>query len=293
MKVSVWITSYNQRELLAEAIDSVLAQTLSPHEIIVVDDASSDGSQEMIREYKQKYPDLINPIFHANNTGVTQVRIDAITAATGEYITYVDGDDLFMQDKLEREVHVLEDNPDIDIVYSNHDYINTEGELLRQWITDEKPPEGNVFLDTFTRRFPHRSLFKMEMVKLDKWREIGLHDNQLAILEDYDMRIRLTKHLRVKYCDAILSRIRLHGTGLSSARRDVYFQNLLHILEKNKVLLSDLPEYERRDAIRSVSNMIGNIGFVGAKQLLWAGDMHKAMGVLLRSIGLKVDAIIS
>ncbi len=288
MNVSVWITSYNQKELLKEAVNSVLAQTLCPHEIIIVDDCSSDGSQAIIEEYKKRFPDIIKPILHPKNTGVTQVRIDALTAATGDYITYLDGDDLFMQNKLESEAHILDQNKDIDIVYSNHDYIDVNGEVIRQWVNDEMPPEGDVFLETFTRSFPDRSLFKMEMVRLEKWRTIGVHDINLSILEDYDMRIRLTNRLKVKYNNAVLSRIRSHGTGLSNVGRDVYFRCLLYILNKNKVLLDDLSPDIKRNAIRLMSNRISNIGFKGAKQLMNSRKWGNAIEMLFRSFFMKI-----
>ncbi|MBT7715794.1 MAG: glycosyltransferase family 2 protein, partial [Deltaproteobacteria bacterium] len=87
MKISVFITSYNQKKFLIEAIESVLNQTLSPFQIIVVDDSSKDLSQEVIAGYAARYPNLITPIFHKRNTGVAQVRIDALNAVNGDYVT--------------------------------------------------------------------------------------------------------------------------------------------------------------------------------------------------------------
>ena len=105
--ISVYITSYNQREFLAEAIDSVLAQTLPPHQIIVVDDCSTDGSQDIIADYARAHRGLFSPIYHRDNTGVAQVRADALAAVTGDLVTYVDGDDRYLPTKLEQEAAAL------------------------------------------------------------------------------------------------------------------------------------------------------------------------------------------
>ena len=95
MKISVYISSYNQKEYLQVAIESVLNQTFLPYEIIIVDDCSSDGSQELIKEYSKKYS-FIRYVFHKENKGIAQVRITALSKVTGDFVTYLDGDDLYL-----------------------------------------------------------------------------------------------------------------------------------------------------------------------------------------------------
>ena len=116
--ISVYVTSYNQREYLVEAVESVLAQTLPASQIIVVDDCSQDGSQDVIAEYATRHSQ-ITPIFHRNNLGVAQTRNHALQMTTGDYVTYVDGDDRFLPDKLAKEVELLDKSPEADVVFSN------------------------------------------------------------------------------------------------------------------------------------------------------------------------------
>ncbi|MDH5681419.1 MAG: glycosyltransferase family 2 protein [Spirochaetota bacterium] len=251
MKISVYITSYNQKDYLREAIESVLAQTLKAHEIIVIDDCSGDGSQELIADYEKRYPGLVRGLYHQANTGVAQSRVDALMAVTGDYVTYLDGDDRYLPTKLEKEAQVLRENPQAQIAFSNNYYMSEDGsQYLWKWIEKVKPPEGYVFKETFTRDYPMKSLFRMELVHYGSWKKIGFHYPGLHVFEDYDMRIRLTKHLNTAYYDEPLTEIRSHDHGLSKSRRETMLFALDTILERNRPLLDDLNPKERRKLIR-------------------------------------------
>jgi glycosyltransferase involved in cell wall biosynthesis len=267
MNISVFITSYNQRDYLLESIESVLAQTLPPTQVVVVDDASTDGSQDLIAGYHRRYPDLFTPIYHKHNTGVAQVRLDALNAVTGEYVTYVDGDDRYLPEKLERESAALTAHPGAQIAFSNNAYMSTDGkQYLRRWVDDEEVPQGNVFWQTFARMFPKRSLFRMELVEYAAWKAIGFHDTCLHIYEDYDMRIRLTKQLNVIYVDEVLTEIRTHSTGLSKSDLSVHFNALDYLYRKNRPLLDDSPDEIRAKALNLAGALIGQIGLRAARE---------------------------
>lgn len=266
-KISVYIPSYNQKNYLVEAIESVLAQNLKPHQIIIVDDCSNDGSQELIAKYAQKYPNLIYPIFHTNNSGVVQTRIDALNAVTGDYVTYVDGDDRFLPEKLELEFNTLSENTEAQIAYSNNYYINPEGQRVGVWAENETPAEGSIFKETFSRSFPKNNLFRMELINYQAWKSVGFHDPDITIYEDYDMRIRLTKHFKVAFCDVPLSEIRQHNKGLSKLKAKQHLASLEFIYHKNKVLLTDLNNSEQKDVKRGFNNFVNYISHKAASQL--------------------------
>jgi glycosyltransferase involved in cell wall biosynthesis len=240
MRISVYITSYNQKEYLVEAIESVLNQTLRPFQIVVVDDCSTDGSQELIASYASKYGDLFTPVFHAQNQGIARTRIDGVRAATGDYVSHVDGDDRFLPTKLEQEARLLRDNQDAQIAFSDYYYIDADGTRTGSWADRDKPPQGDVFCRTFARDFPKRGLFRNELTDREAWRRIGYYDPELSLYEDYEMLIRLTRHLRVAYHDEPLSEYRLHEVGLSRARAVEHLAALNYIYEKNKPLLEQV-----------------------------------------------------
>ena len=287
MNISVFITSYNQKNFLEEAIESVLDQTLKPSQIIIVDDCSIDGSRDMIEGYRSRYPDLITPILHERNTGVAQVRIDALNAVTGDYVTYVDGDDRFLPTKLEKEASVLKDNPHVQIAYSNNYYMTEDGTHTGMWIESERPPEGDVFRATFSRDFPRSSLFRMELVEYNAWEEVGFHDPNLFIYEDYDMRIRLTKQLRVKYHNEPLSEIRTHGAGLSKSVITKHIEAFKYIYKKNNQLLSDLPVGDKKHLNNKFKANIASLARAGVQKSLEDGNRKEAFRLFMEALKYK------
>lgn len=253
--VGVLITSYNQESLLRQAIESVLNQTVQPDKIIIVDDASEDDSRSMIQSYKNRYPKIIEPIFNDRNYGVTVSRRMAFSRFETRYVTYLDGDDLFSPEKIEKELDHIK-KKGTEIVYSDNYYIDQQNNILGTWAGDEHVPEGNVFKETFARDFPRRSLFRMEMVEREAWEKIGFHDQALSIYEDFDMRIRLTKECRTSYLNIPLSSIRLNTDGLSKRPPIEHVAALHFIFGKNKDLLNDLSLKDARYCRKMYSEWI-------------------------------------
>ncbi len=285
MKISVFITSYNQREVLREAIDSVVQQTLPPCQIIVVDDCSHDGSQDLIADYAREHGNLFTPIYHPANTGVAQARIDALQAVRGDYVTYLDGDDRYLPDKLKEEARTLQESPDARIAFSNNAYVTEDGnERIYTWIDGESPPQGDVFCQTFARAFPRDSLFRMELVRYEDWKRIGFHDPRFRIYEDYDMRVRLTKQLKVTYCDQVLSEIRWHQAGLSHSEWAVHFHWLNVLYRKNRGLLDDLDPPARRQALHMFHTTMRYVGrgalAAAVQRRQWREALRTARGML-------------
>jgi len=257
MKISVYITSYNQKDYLKTAIDSVLAQTLRPHEIIVIDDCSTDGSQELISEYVRKFPDIIKPIFHQVNTGVTQSRIDALAAVTGHYVSYLDGDDRYFPTKLEKEAALIKDNPGVQLVFSNFYFFNEKLNRQQVWIKNTLPPTGHIFKDVFSRNFPNQTLFRNELVDYNAWKDIGFHDPAINLYEDFEVKIRLTKRLKAAYQPEPLVEYRLHDKGLSRSKKERHLEALNYVYSKNMPLLDDLNPAEKKTVLKRVYYYLG------------------------------------
>jgi glycosyltransferase involved in cell wall biosynthesis len=288
MSISVFITSYNQKEYLVEAIESVLAQTLRASQIIVVDDCSQDGSRELISGYASRYS-VIMPIFHRRNLGVAQARNTALEAVTGDYVTYVDGDDRFLPTKLEMEAKFLDKNSSAQIAFSNVYHMQADGKRLGTWIGRQKPPQGDVFRQTFARDFPQGILFRNELVDYGAWKRIGFYDPRLRIYEDYDMRIRLTKHLRTVYIDEALSEYRGHDSSLRSAKSTEKLALFDYICTKNRALLDDLSVGEYRYVQQRLERWRAKLIRMAAKEALGVGqsepgDRRKAVNLYRRSL---------
>lgn len=118
-KVSVMVPTYNHRQFISECLDSILNQNYPNLEIVVADDASTDGSQEIIKEYEKKYPAIFKVILAEKNTGVTINCNRAFFACTGKYIAFTSGDDVMESGKLNKQISLMEQHPDC--IISHHE----------------------------------------------------------------------------------------------------------------------------------------------------------------------------
>jgi hypothetical protein len=136
--VSIFCVTYNHRPYIQQCLDSLLAQkTDFPFEIIVHDDASTDGTTEVIKEYELRYPEIVVPIYQKENQySKGNRRIMAsfmICVARGKYIAFCEGDDFWHRsDKLQRQVAVLQDDPRVSLVCSSWRVVSSEGSLVKE-----------------------------------------------------------------------------------------------------------------------------------------------------------------
>jgi len=122
-KVSTIIPAYNCERYIKETIESVLSQTYKDIELIIIDDGSTDRTGEIVRSFESK----VEYIRQSKNTGPSAARNRGIEKAKGEYIAFLDGDDVWMPTKIEEQIKLLESNKDIALVYSNGYNVNLSG----------------------------------------------------------------------------------------------------------------------------------------------------------------------
>lgn len=284
-KISVYITSYNQKAYLIEAIESVLNQTLRPFEIIIVDGCSTDGSQEVIERYALAHPNLIIPIYHKRNLGISRTRSDALEHVQGDLVTYLDGDDRFLPQKLEIELKTFINHPEAQIVYSNVYYIDADGRRIGLWADDTNlPPSGYVFREVFSRAFPQGSLFRNELVAYSCFKKVGFYDSGFQIYEDWELKIRLTKQFKVAYCHEPLVEYRLHSGGLSKSPAPLHLDLMKRAYKKNSHLLEDLPKTDRLMIEKGLSGKYASLAQRSAIETLKEGDRKLALKYWLESL---------
>ena len=133
-KISIIIPVYNAEGYLSRCFESILANNYENLEIIPVNDGSKDGSQKVIDEYKEKYPDIFNPIIQENQ-GIGMARNNGMEKATGEYIMFIDNDDFIDSDYIEKHIQEIEKN-DYDIVISGYKRVSDNKKIF-EVILDE------------------------------------------------------------------------------------------------------------------------------------------------------------
>ena len=125
-KVSIILCFYNEEKYLEKAIDSVLAQTYSNFELIIVNDGSTDGSNQIVKNY---HDDRIVYKSYEGNKRLAYARNRGLELATGDYVGFFDGDDIMMPDKIEKQVNYLEEHSEIIVVSGGYIYMDAEGNL--------------------------------------------------------------------------------------------------------------------------------------------------------------------
>ena len=135
-RISVVIPTYNNAEFLIKAIESVLDQKYEAYEIIVVDDGSTDDTQSVIKPYMAKIS-----YFLKSNTGVASARNVGINNAKGNYIAFLDSDDLWSNNKLKETVKVIEQYPDVGLIHTGAYRVNRNGRILGSIINKDWGPK--------------------------------------------------------------------------------------------------------------------------------------------------------
>ena len=132
-RISVVVLCYNFEPYIGECIESILSQTLQPYEIVICDDHSLDGSWPIITHYARKHPDLVRAIRHEQNIGQVHNGNFARTVTKGDLVSFMDGDDRWLPQKLEMEWRALRKHPDAAIAYSGVFIIDADGNRTWAW----------------------------------------------------------------------------------------------------------------------------------------------------------------
>jgi len=181
MKISVIIPTYNRYELLKRAIQSILNQTYSVDEIIVVDDGSTDNTKDI----QNDFPEII--YIYQKNSGVSAARNIGIQRAKNEWIAFLDSDDEWHQEKLQKQVAFHQNNPDILMSYT-----------AEKWVRDGKVVKipkkyRKIGEDAFVENLSYCNIAPSSvMLHNSLLKRVGLFDERLEVCEDYDLWLRIT-----------------------------------------------------------------------------------------------------
>jgi glycosyltransferase involved in cell wall biosynthesis len=195
---SAIIPVYNRKELIRDALESVLSQTFLPHDIIVADDGSDDGTPDLVREYlSEKAGSLSWKLLEGPHCGLAgAVRNRAVAASEGNWVAFLDSDDLWMPEKLALQRDYLESHPDIRLVHTRETWLR--GEKIISQKKQRHKREGDVFEDALVKCMIGPSTVAL---KRELWEESGGFREDLEIAEDYELWLRITAGEPVGYLD--------------------------------------------------------------------------------------------
>ena len=245
--LSVCVRTHNQERFISEALDSVLSQkTTFPFEIIISDDASSDGTIAILQEYQHQYPDKIHLLLSETNLGGPANLKRVIEASNAKYVTCLDGDDFYTDEyKLQKQVDFLEAHTEYAACFHNTWYADSDGNLKGLF----NRPDFHAVHDAreFVRErwfVPiHSAVLRREYIEFPDWYDTVMND-------DYVVHLFVAKHGAYYYMPDVMAAYRRHSENTSIAYRDLILTDtkLCAVLENMKPLYP--AEYENDFDVR-------------------------------------------
>lgn len=261
-KVSVVVPTYNCAKYLHETIHSILTQTLGDFEIIIVDDGSTDDTEKLVQNYLHASGDKIKYI-KQENSGPACARNTGIRESSGEFISFLDADDLWLPNKLSAQIGAFDKNPHVGLVHTDSFRFGGSKGIYcnRSWMSAEQieRQSGNIFLDYYFRRC--RIMPTTVMIKRECIDKVCYFDEKLSKLgsEDREFFLRILWYYRALYIDEPLAKYRIRSDSVS--------QNFDRIIKAQCYLydkitkLYDLPKSYKRKALSSVYSEWANSFF--------------------------------
>ncbi len=279
--VSVVMPSYNHESYISEAIESVLQQSFTDFEFIIVDDCSIDASIEIINDYNKK-DKRIKVLFHEKNKGISTTINDGIEMVKGKYIALIASDDVWVHNKLEQQIAILEHNENL-IVWSEGDIIDEKSRYTGKRFTElyclNQKKSGNLFYELLNKNstiiFGSSLIFKRNNLGNIKFNEQLKYDN------DFLFYIELANKFNFYFIKESLTKYRIHGENtrerISLQKKEKYKDRVklnLYLLEvfKNEIpkkikwkiysrLILALLELDRKKARITIYNTITQFPF--------------------------------
>jgi len=224
--VTVVVPAYNQEDYIEETLQSILAQSFADYEVIVVDDGSEDGTGQVvsrIRDHRFHY------VYQANSGRPACSRNRGVSLAKGEYVAFLDGDDLWVPDKLEKQLQLFQDHPEFGLVFSNAFNFDEKGK--RDLIVGKTISSGYLHPELFRHNFIAGCTVMARKNCLDAAGGFNEGHDFIAV-EDYDLWLRMSRRCPFGYIDEPLALYRLRagsasGGNVTSVLRLIHHLNVL------------------------------------------------------------------
>jgi glycosyltransferase involved in cell wall biosynthesis len=223
-KVSVIIPAYNAMAYLPETLDSVLKQTLTDFEVLII----NDGSKDHIEQWATQITDPRVKLISQPNQGVSVARNTGIAQAQGEYVAFLDADDLWDSTKLEKQVRRMEERPEVGLVYTWTILVTEKGEPTEVLVASHA--EGNVWEQLLVQDM--MSNCSSAMVRRSCFKTVGGFDPNLSYCEDRDMWTRIAARYPFAVIKEPLTLYRRHPNNTTKNHKKM-LQGMRQVIEKS------------------------------------------------------------
>ena len=243
-KISVLMPAYNAEKFIAEAIESILAQTFIDFEFIIINDGSEDRTAEIVRAYKDPRIAFID---HAKNQGLVAVLNQGLDMARGEYVARMDADDIAYPERFAKQVEFMDANPHVGLVSSNArifgDRYGALGDKRNKLLSN---PEFPGVLDWFRGcRVIHPSV----MLRKKVFEKYNLrYDPDYVACEDYELWSRAARYMKIANIQEVLLNYRLHDSSITTRQNDIQTENAKRV--RSSILDFCLDDKNERQSYR-------------------------------------------
>jgi len=285
-KVTVLMSVYNGEKYLREAVESILNQTFTDFEFLIVNDGSTDRTAEILQSYDDP---RIRIIDNEKNIGLTKSLNKGLRMARGEYVARMDADDISMPERLERQVKFLDKNKDVGLLGSSWYEINADG---KKTSIGEAAASG--------KQAVHFMCHGSVMVRKICLEEVGLYREIFKYAQDYDLWLRIADKFGVANLNEPLYKLRIHNETISSHKKleqDLYASLAIQMAEerrKNKKDSFDLLNYEETTKIKNQRLKISGTKkakILSHNYLIWSqaafalGEHRKSFNYAINALG--------
>ena len=215
-KISVCIPTYNRASYLRAALDSVFRQTRQDFEIIVFDDASTDGTQELVASIPD---DRLRYFCQTQNAGIARNRNSCLEVVRGQYVAWLDSDDLYLPQMLATQSSVLDQHPKVGLVHGGFEVIDADDKRITDWETPFKEDTIEAGRDAFSELVLCNYITSPTvMVRLACYERVGPYAVELGnFSEDWEMWLRIALHHDLAFTAESVASYRWHDQSISAA----------------------------------------------------------------------------
>lgn len=239
MLISIITPTYNREAFLPAAIESVLAQSYKEFELIIVDDGSTDNSRELINAYADKDPRV--KYLYQENQRQSVARNYALSIAKGDFICFLDSDNYWPHDKLEKSLKAFEQHPEADIVYGDCITIDEQGNELHR--NNMRRYSGNIAALLLKDNFVSMNT---TMTRRRCFNEMGGMSGKRRVADDYDLWLKFSARYRFQYIPEFLAYYRVMENQISSNKKLRFETNEKIILDFLAAFPDAVSEYEKK-----------------------------------------------
>lgn len=240
--LSVLMPVFNSELFVAEAVESILNQTFKDFEFLILDDASTDKSFEIIKEF-EKRDSRIKVFQNENNLGVVESRNKLINISKGKYIAWLDSDDIAFENRFEKQINFLEAHPEIGMAGAYPVIIDENGKKTGKWWFETDTQKLKIEL------FFHSPFLSSSVMIRKSCLPQNFYDSKFTVAEDFDLYSKISENSDIANIPEFLVKYRINSKGLSKSNTEKMEQLSVQVIK----------EHAERLGIKLEENTIKNL----------------------------------